>query len=86
MNIDLIKLDLKTARNKKLLCECAGARDEHGWTPLHAAVAFDNLCRVEKRFDKDNQLLNASNKRRMDAAARCGGPQRQSKSERALVL
>ncbi len=63
MNTDLIKLDLKTARNKKLLCKCVGARDEHGWTPLHAAVAFNNLPKAKNLLeeDKKRRLLNASN-------------------------
>ena len=63
MNTDLIILGLMTARNEKLLSEDPGARDEHGWTPLHAAVAYGKLCKVEALLEKDNDktLLNASN-------------------------
>ena len=60
MNTDLIKLYLTTARNKTLL-GTDNEPDEHGWTPLHAEVACDDLCKVRKRLEKDKQLLSASN-------------------------
>ena len=60
MNTDLIKLYLTTARNKTLL-GTDSEPDEHGWTPLHAEVACDDLCKVRKRLEKDKQLLSASN-------------------------
>lgn len=56
MDIDLIKLHLRTARNATLR-DGPGQRDQQcGWTRLHAAVAYGNLDRVRSLLG----LVNAS--------------------------
>ena len=63
MHTDLIILDLMTARSDDLRKNDSRARDEHGWTPLHAAVAFDDLDRVKdllRDVSDDRALLRAS--------------------------
>ena len=63
MDADLIILNLMAARNETLRTGPPATRDEHGWTPLHAAVAFNDPRRVEELLvdNVGKTLLEASN-------------------------
>ena len=65
MDTDLIILNLLTARSEdpRNAVDDTSRRDERGWTPLHAAVAFNDSGRVEELLadDTDRTLLGTSN-------------------------
>ena len=59
MDIDLIQMHLRTARNEELCNGPSDQRDQqYGWTPLHAAVALGNLAKVKDLLkpEKENEL------------------------------
>ena len=60
MDTDRIILDLMSARSEGL-CDDSRARDEHGWTPLHRAVALNSHARVVIVLDRDPRLLDVGN-------------------------
>lgn len=62
MDTDLIILNLMTARSTELHTGSCATRDEHDWTPLHAAVASDDVDKVKNLLQDDNKgtLLDAS--------------------------
>ena len=63
MDTEMVILELMTARSEDpRRTEDAHPRREHGWTPLHAAVAFGDLDRVQALLghDRGRGLLRAS--------------------------
>ena len=60
MDIDLIQMHLRTARNEKLCNGPSDQRDQqYGWTPLHAAVASGNPDKVTELLpEKVNDSVN----------------------------
>ena len=62
MDIDLIQMHLRTARNETLRDGQPDKRDQqYGWTPLHAAVALGTHDRVTCLL-KNEKLVNASSR------------------------
>ena len=65
MDIDLIQMHLRTARNEELCNGPSDQRDQqYGWTPLHAAVALDNHDKVSKLLcdTQKKHLVNTSSR------------------------